>query len=144
MLPFENLVDDYVDETNNHVLYRVTPIYEGDNLVASGAIMEGYSVEDEGDGVCFCVYVYNVQPGIVIDYATGESRLATDEPTTPTTPGTTTGEEHTYVLNTKTKKFHLPTCGSAKSITEGNKQDYTGTREALIGQGYQACGVCKP
>ena len=73
MLPFENLVADYVQETENHVLYRVTPIFEGDNLVASGVVMEGWSVEDGGDGVCFCVYAYNAQPGIVIDYATGDS-----------------------------------------------------------------------
>ena len=76
MLPFENMVADYIRETGNHVLYRVTPIYEGDNLVASGVLMEAYSVEDEGDGICFNVYCYNVQPGIVIDYATGASALA--------------------------------------------------------------------
>ena len=74
MLPFENLVADYVQETENHVLYRVTPIFEGDNLVAHGVLMEGYSVEDEGEGVCFCVYAYNAQPGIIIDYQTGDSR----------------------------------------------------------------------
>ena len=73
MLPFENLVADYVKETDNHVLYRVTPVFEGQNLVASGVQMEAWSVEDEGEGVCFNVYVYNVQPGITIDYATGES-----------------------------------------------------------------------
>ena len=74
MLPFENMVDDYVEETENHVLYRVTPVFDGENLVASGVQMEAFSVEDEGEGVCFNVFVYNVQPGIVIDYATGESR----------------------------------------------------------------------
>ena len=74
MLPFENLVADYVKETNNHVLYRVTPLFDGDNLVAHGVLMEGYSVEDDGEGVCFCVYAYNAQPGIIIDYTTGESR----------------------------------------------------------------------
>ena len=74
MLPFENLVADYVQETKNHVLYRVTPIFEEDNLVAHGVLMEGYSVEDEGEGVCFCVYAYNAQPGIIIDYQTGDSR----------------------------------------------------------------------
>ena len=74
MLPFENLVADYVQETKNHVLYRVTPLFDGDNLVAHGVLMEGLSVEDEGEGVCFCVYAYNVQPGIIIDYTTGESR----------------------------------------------------------------------
>lgn len=76
MLPFENMVDDYVDATENHVLYRVTPIFEGKNLVASGVQMEAWSVEDNGEGASFNVYVYNVQPGVVIDYATGESWLA--------------------------------------------------------------------
>lgn len=77
MLPFENLIDDYIEENeNNHVLYRVTPIFEGNNLVASGVQLEAYSVEDNGAGVCFNVYVYNVQPGIDIDYATGKSNLA--------------------------------------------------------------------
>ena len=74
MLPFENMVDDYVEETENHVLYRVTPIFEGNELVARGVQMEAFSVEDEGEGICFNVFVYNVQPGVVIDYATGESR----------------------------------------------------------------------
>ena len=74
MLPFENMVADYVSETGNHVLYRITPIYSGTNLLASGVQMEAISVEDEGEGVCFNIYVYNVQPGVVIDYATGESR----------------------------------------------------------------------
>ena len=74
MLPFENLVADYVQETENHVIYRVTPLFDGDNLVAHGVLMEGWSVEDEGEGVCFCVYAYNAQPGIIIDYQTGDSR----------------------------------------------------------------------
>ena len=76
MLPFENMVADYVMETGNHVMYRVTPIYTGNNLVADGVLMEGYSVEDQGEGITFCVYVYNVQPGVRIDYATGDSSLA--------------------------------------------------------------------
>ena len=75
MLPFENQVADYVEDTGNHVLYRVTPIFEGDNLVASGVQMEAKSVEDNGEGICFNVYVYNCQPGIEIDYSTGESKL---------------------------------------------------------------------
>lgn len=73
MLPFENKVANYVRETGNHVLYRVTPIYKGNNLVASGVQMEALSVEDGGIGIRFHVYVYNVQPGVVIDYATGDS-----------------------------------------------------------------------
>ena len=76
MLPFENMVADYIKkEENNHVLYRVTPIFEGSNLVASGVQMEAYSIEDNGEGVLFNIYVYNVQPGIEINYKTGESKL---------------------------------------------------------------------
>jgi len=73
MLPFENQVTDYVKETGNHVLYRVAPVFEGENLVADGVHMEGYSVEDEGEGICFNIFAYNVQPGVEIDYATGNS-----------------------------------------------------------------------
>lgn len=78
MLPFENEVADYVESTGNHVLYRVTPVYDGDNLVASGVQMEAESVEDKGAGVSFNVYVYNVQPGVIIDYATGDSEADPD------------------------------------------------------------------
>lgn len=79
MLPFENMIADYVKETNNHVLYRVTPIFRNDDLVADGVQMEAWSVEDKGEGICFHVFAYNVQPGVEIDYATGDSWLA-DEP----------------------------------------------------------------
>ena len=74
MLPFENKITDYIKETRNHVLYRVTPIFEGNNLVASGVKLEAQSIEDNGKGICFNVYCYNVQPGIIIDYATGNSK----------------------------------------------------------------------
>ena len=76
MLPFENMVADYIKETGNHVMYRVYPMFEGDNLVAEGALMEAWSVEDEGEGICFNVFVYNIQPGVEINYATGESKAA--------------------------------------------------------------------
>lgn len=75
MLPFENQVADYVQETGNHVLYRVTPVFEGNHLVADGVLMEAMSVEDQGLDIEFNVFVYNVQPGVKIDYATGNSRL---------------------------------------------------------------------
>lgn len=74
MLPFENKIAEYVKETRNHVFYRVTPIFDGNNLVASGVQLEAQSIEDNGEGICFNVYCYNVQPGIIIDYATGESK----------------------------------------------------------------------
>lgn len=137
MLPFENLVADYVKETENHVLYRVTPIFEGDNLVASGVQMEAQSVEDKGEGVCFNVYVYNNQPGVTIDYATGDSWASDEAPSD-------TGKESTYILNTSSRKFHKPDCGSVETISPSNKKSYTGTREELINQGYEACGKCKP
>ena len=137
MLPFENLVADYVKETENHVLYRVTPIFEGDNLVASGVQMEAQSVEDKGEGVCFNVYVYNNQPGVTIDYATGDSWASDEAPAD-------TSQESTYILNTSSRKFHKPNCGSVETISPSNKKSYTGTREELINQGYEACGKCKP
>lgn len=137
MLPFENLVADYVKETENHVLYRVTPIFEGDNLVASGVQMEAQSVEDKGEGVCFNVYVYNNQPGVTIDYATGDSWVSDEAPSD-------TSKESTYILNTSSRKFHKPDCGSVETISASNKKSYTGTREELINQGYEACGKCKP
>lgn len=137
MLPFENLVADYVKETENHVLYRVTPVFEGDNLVASGVQMEAQSVEDKGAGVCFNVYAYNNQPGVTIDYETGDSWASDEAPAD-------TSQESTYILNTSSRKFHKPDCGSVETISPSNKKSYTGTREELINQGYEACGKCKP
>ena len=138
MLPFEDLIADYVKETGNHVLYRVTPVFVGDELVARGVVMEGYSVEDGGEGVCFNVFAFNVQPGVVIDYATGDNRL--DE-------SWNSGAEDTeadYVLNTNSKKFHLPSCGSVTDMNPANRQDYSGSRDLLVASGYTPCGSCKP
>lgn len=142
MLPYENMVADYVKETGNHVLYRSTPLFDGDELVARGVLLEGYSVEDGGEGISFCVYCYNNQPGITIDYATGESRLEGDTTQTPSTGETE--ESVTYILNVAGKKFHLPTCPSVGAMKEENRQTYTGTREELIEDGYSPCGSCKP
>ena len=161
MLPFENMVADYIQETNNHVLYRVTPIFEGNNLLANGVLMEGYSVEDKGAGVSYCVFAYNVQPGIEIDYATGESKLADsaqqeEQKTATVTPTPSpepekqepaTGSEASqadYILNTNTKKFHYPTCSSVNDMKEKNKQEFFGTRDEAISNGYSPCGRCKP
>lgn len=135
MLPFENMVADYVKETENHVLYRVTPIYEGDNLVASGVQMEAWSVEDSGEGICFNVFVYNIQPGIIIDYDTGESSLDDKD---------RTESETEYILNTVGKKFHYSNCSSVDAIKDENKQEYSGSQEDLISQGYSPCGKCNP
>lgn len=144
MLPFEDMVADYIKETENHVLYRVTPIFEGDNLVASGVQMEASSVEDNGEGVCFNVYCYNVQPQITIDYLTGESSLSSENIDALNNSEDSDQKQETYILNTNSLKFHLPSCTSAAEITEENKQEYHGTREGLVAQGYAPCGRCKP
>lgn len=173
MLPFENMVADYVKETDNHVLYRVTPIFTGDNLVADGVLMEGYSVEDEGDGICFCVYAYNVQPGITIDYATGDSWLSSENGNSDSSSGGNSAVSQSaadksgtqqaavqtesvketsapvstgteYILNTNTKKFHYPSCSSVKQMKASNKKEYTGSRDDLIAQGYDPCKKCNP
>ena len=145
MLPFENMVADYIKETGNHVLYRVTPVFSGDNLVASGVQMEAKSVEDNGDGILFNVYCFNAQPGIAIDYATGNSHQD-DSVVADASKSTTAAEANvqTYVLNTNTKKFHKESCNSAKSMDASNKKIYTGSRQEIIDMGYEAWGVCKP
>lgn len=136
MLPFENMVADYIKETGNHVLYRVTPVFEGNNLVASGVQMEAQSVEDDGDGIMFNVYCYNVQPGVGIDYATGNSweETASEE----------MEAEERYILNVNSGKFHVPECSSVSDISSGNLEEVYTSREALISQGYSPCGRCKP
>ena len=160
MLPFENMVADYIKETGNHVLYRVTPIYDGSNLVASGVLMEAMSVEDEGEGIQFNVYCYNVQPGVEIDYATGDSSLEggagsqseTQQPTAPpaqpTAPAAPSQQPSTsaanYILNTNSKKFHEPDCSSVKRMSERNKEEFYGTRDEAISMGYDPCANCNP
>lgn len=167
MLPFENMVADYVKETDNHTLYRVTPIFKDDELVARGVLMEAKSVEDNGDSITFCVYCYNVQPDIKIDYKTGES-----EYTVPTTkeepkveskveskaeskaeshyedpeesPKNENTDTHTYILNTNTKKFHYPDCSAVKRMKDSNKEEFTGTRDEVISRGYDPCQKCFP
>ncbi len=141
MYIFENDVTAYIDETENHVLYRVTPIFDGDNLVANGVLMEAYSLEDNGEGIEFCVYVFNVQPGITIDYATGKSWLTEEGTTTSDNDSDTTVS---YVLNTSTKKFHYSTCYVLDRTNDSNKENYQGTREELISLGYSPCGICNP
>lgn len=141
MLPFENMVADYIKETDHHVRYRVTPIYKGDDLVASGVQMEGESVEDQGESISFNVYVYNVQPGIEIDYATGDSRKMTG--TANESADLETGEI-TYILNTNTKKIHKLDCTSVSEIQKENRQEVTKSKIELIGEGYEPCKRCKP
>ena len=187
MLYYEELVGDYVRSTGNHVLYRVTPLFAANDLVARGVQMEAKSVEDNGEAVQFNVFVYNVEPGVAIDYMTGESWESSETPqvtskgsatiTTAaaaradkaaagrsagggTDSGTASGnggsssggtggdqsasEQQDYILNVKNKKFHKPDCSATSNISSANKQDFTGTRDQLIAQGYSPCGICKP
>lgn len=139
MLPFENMIADYVKETENHVMYRVTPVFEGDNLLASGVLLEAQSVEDQGEDIQFCVYAYNVQPGVTIDYATGANSREEPEPEAEPEPQGTD-----YILNVNTKKFHYPSCASVGQMKESNKRAYTGSRDEVIAQGYEPCKECNP
>lgn len=152
MLPFENQVNDYVDETDCHVLYRVTPIFDGDNLVASGVLMEAYSVED-GGGLAFCVYCYNVQPYITIDYATGESHLSEDAPSVTVDESAAQDKsddadtqeasddadaQQTVYVSESGAKYHREDCRyvdeDSHALEESAAQD----------AGYEPCGTCKP
>ncbi len=216
MTYYENIVASYVKQTGNHVLYRVTPIFAANDLVARGVQMEAKSVEDGGQAVRFNVFVYNVEPGVEIDYVTGESRESGEVPSVATGgEATTTGtsasaaagketsgastknsDENTrsentknttpksdaessqanransatgssdaknpsndagsgegstapsdlqeYVLNTKSMKFHRPTCSSVDDIASGNKQEVEATRDELISEGYSPCKQCNP
>lgn len=170
MLPFENAVADYVHATGNHVLMAVTPMFQGDDLVARGVSMMAESVEDGGEGVSFNVFCYNVQPGVAIDYATGDNRLDGTIEGTPlpdvsgapeasassgeTTDGAAASSADTsaetdkgtaeYVLNTNSKKFHVPSCSSVKQMKDTNRQDVKDTRENIVNQGYDPCKHCNP
>ena len=169
MLPFENAVADYVDATGNHVLMAVTPVFEGSELVARGVHMMAESVEDGGEGVAFNVFCYNVQPGVVIDYGTGESMLEEDATPLPDVSGAESAPDTAsegagageasekgatgsaegkgtteYVLNTNSKKFHLPSCSSVDQMSPKNREDVEDTRENLIAKGYDPCKRCNP
>ncbi len=169
MLPFENAVLRYITETGNHVLYRVTPVFTNDNLVASGILIEAYSIEDKGTGIQFFVYLFNVQPGVIIDYETGNSWVdvsyqpQSDESDTftltltdsdqidvvhnrslPLDEGSPANREITYVFNTNTMRFHYPWCQSVEDMKEKNKAFFTGTRDEAIELGYKPCGRCTP
>lgn len=158
MLPFENMVADYIKETENHVLYRVTPCFEKNNLLAHGVQIEAYSVEDDGTGVCFNVFCYNAQPGVTIDYSSGNSKLTNDasenttskttekvsKSTTQKPTSNSSVEKADYVANVNTGKFHYPSCSSVDDMKEENKMLFNGIRDELISDGYVPCKRCNP
>ena len=149
MLPFENQTASYIEETDNHVIYRVTPVFEKNDLLCKGVLMEGWSVEDNGAGICFNVFCYNVQPGIIIDYSNGDNYLATATTTfidgsQLNTNTTTITKQYDYIANKKTKVFHLPSCTAVSSMNENNKIYHKGDREQLVADGYTPCKRCNP
>ena len=143
MLPFENMVADYIKETGNHVAYRITPIFEGRNLVCSGVQMEAYSVEDDGDGICFNVYCYNVQPGITINYATGDSSGPSNESSSkPSTEQTSSNDNQAasgdmvWIPNSGSKYHSRSGCSNMKNPRQVTKQE-------AENEGYEPCKKCR-
>ncbi|MQN02335.1 MAG: hypothetical protein DUD27_00080 [Lachnospiraceae bacterium] len=153
MEPFETKVAQYLhSHRKSHVLYRVTPVFKGNDKVARGVLMEAQSIEDRGRGIKFCVFCYNVQPGVTIKYSDGSSRGPAYNGRTPSTRKKTVTSRssqsrsgtHTYVLNTNTKKFHKPSCSSIKRMSARNKKTVKERRKDLINQGYSPCKRCNP
>lgn len=160
MQPLENRVVDYIRQSGNHVLYRVTPLFEGDELVARGLRMEARSIEDEGAGISLSMYCYNVQPGVQIDYATGESHrvdavskatlsmkgyLLGSLPEAPPEPSERLFESVApYVLNYVTRRFHLRDCKFVADIAARNEGFCRWERNVLLALDYVPCGHCRP
>lgn len=135
MLPFENMIDDYIEKSGNNVMYRVTPVFKENNLVADGVLLEAYSVEDNGKGISFCVYCYNVQPGIVIDYATGSSRLDDENYKEDNLPETDNKTVSGIYRTPKGKRYHL-------DAECGGKNSYPVTLEDALSAGLSPCSKC--
>ena len=156
MKPFESYVHDYIEKTHHHVLYRVTPVFEGRNLVASGVLMEAASIEDEK--ICFCIYVYNVQPGAEIDYRTGKNRIVDENAQVENTDyigAVASGKcreyhriewmksgDYDYVVNINTGCIHKKGCAAVKTIRRKNCRFYRGDYSELLENGYHLCGIC--
>lgn len=147
MLPFENLVADYVNNTGNHVLYRVTPMFSGSNLVANGVLIEAKSVEDNGGGILFNVYCYNVQPGVGINYENGDSWLdgttgsassGSDTSATENSDADSSNSETMVHITATGKKYHRAGCRTLK------KSDTEVTLDEAKSMGLSPCGICNP
>ena len=168
MIPFENMVADYIKETGNRVLYRATPVYSGNNLLCSGVLLEAYSIEDNGEGLCFNIFLYNVQPQIWINYATGESRYVGEgndlgdlgvggnaDSGNITNPDASVYDDtvrKNYVINKNSGKIHCADCSSVGKMSESNKLVVELTEKELHdlldsteeGVTYSACSICEP
>ena len=147
MLPFENLVADYVNNTGNHVLYRVTPMFSGSNLVANGVLIEAKSVEDNGGGILFNIYCYNVQPGVGINYENGDSWLegttgsassGSDSSAVENSAADSSNSETMVHITATGKKYHRAGCRTLK------KSDTEVTLDEAKSMGLSPCGICNP
>lgn len=156
MLPFENMVTDYIKETNQPVYYRVTPIFDGNNLVASGVLMEAKSLADNGASILFNVFCYNVQPGVNINYANGTSSVAntsnssskqqaqtTKQAKSTPQPKQNTPVTASYIGNKNTRKFHRGDCRMVARMSQSNKVTFN-NRDSAVSQGYNPCKICNP
>ncbi len=147
---FENMMIDYIRETNNHIRYRVTPVFTGENLVCDGQVVEAWSVEDGGEGICFCIWSYNVQPGVYIDYLTGDNHLEGEPGLDVTNPNESDDSKYLlaedisgdFILNKRSKKIHIEDCEGVDSMSEKNKEKYSGSYNELIRQGYEPDYFC--
>lgn len=133
----------YLEKTSNHVMYRTTPVFVGEELMCRGVLMEAYSVEDSGEGICFNIFLYNVQPGINYIYSTGEYEY-TGEFLDIAVQMKDSSMDYNYILNSKTMTFHKPECEKASRIGTKNKIYSYAEREELIGAGYTAAECCNP
>ena len=147
MLPFENLTANYLKGNKGRVLYRVTPIYEGDNLVANGVQMEACSVVDNCKNLNFNVYVYNVEDGISINYGTGENHAllkgeASEDKEKSTESTTLENDQEDFILNTRSMIIHIPNCASVEKAADHNKKEVYESLEDLKKKGYKPCQIC--
>lgn len=145
MADYEVNIRDYVRNSGNHVVYRVTPDFRDNELVARGVEIEAYSVEDSGQGICMNIYLYNTQPGVAIDYETGytsSSDYVQDSTSTSSTYKVDTDEQMTFVVNSRNGKFHTSDCQNASKISSGNRQEMVSTVSQMIENGYDPAGCC--
>lgn len=140
MLPFENMVADYVKETENHVLYRVTPMFDGDDLIAKGVLMEAKSMEDNGVGVSYCVFVYNVQPGVTIDYATGESHLSSQKSVKSSSSAKSSNRKSRAKASTSSGYSSKKSSGTAASTTASRQKVSKKTSSSASSQSVEIRG----
>lgn len=167
MLPFENMVAEYIKDTDNHVYYRVRPMFEEDDLVARGVLMEAYSVEDNGSGICYNIFCYNNQPGVEINYADGssvadedyvvEKKVNLSENKSESVKYAEKKESekkdlselydengNDYVLNIRRMKIHKPDCKSVQDMSSKNAYEIKAYIDVLMEEGYSPCQICKP